>query len=296
MEVIQRYADISRVDDEQRIVTGMAFVNERVDGDPYTLTRSCMEKATSGYLEWAAVREMHGNSAAGTALNVDWKDEGAEITVRVVDDMAWKKVKEGVYKGFSVGVRPKIVRGNVVTEADWIETSLVDRPKDPGAKFSVFRVEELERGIDSETPDLPIRENLEPKTHYMCGSAECCGHESAEEARSCSKAPYRAEIDGLMTRVSRLETEREAWATEKAELEAEIKRLADKPALQPVPMGIVRGAVERWREDDQDGEIKRLEEAARNEPDPQKRAALVAELLTASGRQRGAIFAHGGTL
>ena len=144
-KLMQIYAGITRVNDEERIVEGIAFANEVVDGEGgIRLKREAMQDATPDYLRWGAVREMHTASAAGTAEAVEWQEDGtAVIRVKVVDDQAWNKVKEGVYKGFSVGVKPRIMRGKSVEACTWIETSLVDRPKDPGAVLTLHRAEEV---------------------------------------------------------------------------------------------------------------------------------------------------------
>src|SRR6202044_2202190 len=137
---------ISRVDDEQRIVEGIAFANEVVPGEGgIRLKRSAMMAATSDYLKNGTCREMHQPSAVGTPLSVVWEGEkGSEralLTAKIVDDAAWKKVKEGVYKGFSIGVIPRVMRGKDVEACSWWDTSLVDVGKDRDAKFTVFRVE-----------------------------------------------------------------------------------------------------------------------------------------------------------
>lgn len=140
--LLRSFGAITRVDKENRIVEGYCFVNEEC-GDGWKLKRSSMEDATDDYLKWGATREMHRNdSAAGTAndgsnpeLGVFWDDNGALFRTKVSDDAAWKKVEEGVYKGFSVGVQPLVCRGKEVQKCKWIEVSLVDRPADPDAVF-----------------------------------------------------------------------------------------------------------------------------------------------------------------
>jgi hypothetical protein len=93
---------------------------------------------------------MHQPIAAGVLENVTWDENGAFIRVNVVDNQEWDKVKHRVYKGFSVGVRALVMRGLDVEKAEWIETSLVDRPKDPDAMITAFRVEDTEKPYDAE--------------------------------------------------------------------------------------------------------------------------------------------------
>ena len=147
MKPIHLFGEISRVDDEQRIVEGYAFVNESVPGEGgIKLKRSAMEAATADYVTNGTSREMHQPIAAGKPLDVTWDEKGAYLRVKVVDDQAWNKVKEGVYKGFSIGVNAKVMRGKDVTACEWWDSSLVDRGKDKDATFSVWRAV----GIDAD--------------------------------------------------------------------------------------------------------------------------------------------------
>lgn len=143
------FVPVTRIDDEERVVEGVAFANEVVEGEGgLRLSRSSMKAATPDYLKWGAVREMHQPSAVGRALSVEWQDSGAAVLrVKVVDDQAWTKVKQGVYQGFSVGVLPRLIRGGTVEQCTWVETSLVDRPKDPGAIFLAFRAEGIAEAL-----------------------------------------------------------------------------------------------------------------------------------------------------
>lgn len=159
---------ITRVDEEKREVTAYAFVNEVVDGEGgVRLKRTAMEAATPDYMEWANIREMHQPNAAGVASAVVWDPKGAQMTLRVVDDAAWEKCRTGVYKGLSVGVRPTLMRGKEVEKCLWFETSLVDRPKDPDARFIAVRAEgagEAEE-FDVEVEDAePIERAAAPVT------------------------------------------------------------------------------------------------------------------------------------
>jgi hypothetical protein len=85
-------------------------------------------------------------------------------------------VERKVYKGFSVGVNPKSInRANEVEVCEWIETSLVDRPKDPDALLiyqsatfdpdALVEVEIIESPTDSPAPpgaDPPPGEDPAP--------------------------------------------------------------------------------------------------------------------------------------
>lgn len=145
MQAIYRTYPLERIGtDEDRIVEGYAFVNEIVPGEGgIRLKRSAMEAATANYLANGTSRELHQASAAGTPLDVTWDEKGALLRVHVVDDQAWAKVKAKVYKGFSVGVIPEVMRGKDVEKCNWWDSSLVDVGKDHDAKFTVWRSEEI---------------------------------------------------------------------------------------------------------------------------------------------------------
>lgn len=158
------FAPIERVNADERTVTGYAFCNEVVPGENgIQLKRSAMESATSGYMRFGAIREMHQPKAVGKCLSATWDDKGCLITAKIVDRDAWEKVKEQVFNGFSIGVRAKVMRGKAVESADWIETSLVDVPKDGDALFTATRCDDFTEvePIDIEQSDVDIDEDIE---------------------------------------------------------------------------------------------------------------------------------------
>jgi len=137
--IIRRYTEFENRDEDQRIAEGWFFRHEDA-GDGWVLPRDVIERACSEWKKWGNVREMHDpRSAVGRAERVEWRPEGGWLAAKIVDDDAWTKVKEGVYKGFSVGVVPLAVKGRRVTRAKLIEVSLVDRPQDDDARIEVVR-------------------------------------------------------------------------------------------------------------------------------------------------------------
>jgi hypothetical protein len=87
------------------------------------------------------VREMHLPSAVGVVKDIDFNtvDEAIDVTIKVTDDQAWRKVLSGTFSGLSIGGRyvakwPEVAAGGrVITayEAAPVEISLVDRPANP---------------------------------------------------------------------------------------------------------------------------------------------------------------------
>jgi phage head maturation protease len=163
------YLPLTKADADQRIVEGIAssptFDSQpgELDGKLYSgdvIEPQAIEAALADYMAWANIREMHAPSAVGVALEARVLDKAIEIDdklvehplyikVRVVDDVAWQKVKAGVYKGFSIGGRviKAVVREingvmcRVITALKLTEISLVDRPANPDARILVFKME-----------------------------------------------------------------------------------------------------------------------------------------------------------
>src|SRR5690348_6795286 len=107
------FLTISKVDHEPRIVEGFASSNA-LDSQDEIVDAAAITAALPDYMEWGNIREMHGNSAAGVTLEARVIDgvvkaggkdvpDPLYLKTRIVDDQAWAKVREGVYKGFSIG-------------------------------------------------------------------------------------------------------------------------------------------------------------------------------------------------
>src|SRR6185312_1106104 len=135
------FAEIHKVDEEQRTVFGYASTDCR-DRQGEIVTRDAIAKALPDYMLWKNVREMHQPSAVGRAIEANMDDKGLYFGAYVADDRAWKKVKDKVYKGFSIGGRVTSRDPNdktIVTGVMITEISLVDRPANPEAKFDWFK-------------------------------------------------------------------------------------------------------------------------------------------------------------
>jgi len=139
------------------------------------LTRSAMEAATDEYMRFGAIREMHERKAAGIALSATWDERGVKLRSKIVDPVARLKVEEGVYKGYSVGVNPTLMMDKTVEKLLWVETSLVDRPKDVDAIFTHQRAEDAALVLPAEQPAAPeARADTKPEGEY--GSASDAGY------------------------------------------------------------------------------------------------------------------------
>jgi hypothetical protein len=123
-------------------VYGIA-TSEAVDEQGEIVRAAAMRAAMPDYMRFPALREMHQLSAAGTTLEAEVCEDGTtRIVAHVVDPVAVAKVRNNVYRGFSIGGRvtqrdagnPKIITGLVLNEI-----SLVDRPANPEAIYDCWK-------------------------------------------------------------------------------------------------------------------------------------------------------------
>jgi hypothetical protein len=130
------FLPLTKIDEKKRTVSGYAST-PALDLDGEIVSLDAVKKALPGYWEWRNIREMHGSSAVGVAKEANVDENGLFLTAKIVDDDAWKKCVEQVYKGFSIGGRKLAKNGNKITEIEMVEISVVDRPANPECKFTV---------------------------------------------------------------------------------------------------------------------------------------------------------------
>ena len=144
---MKQFFEIRKVDAEARMVWGYASTGS-VDSQGETVTKAAMEAAWDDYMQFGNIREMHTASAVGVVKEYAFDDNGVQIGAYIVDDMAWKKVVEEVYKGFSIGGK-KVPGGydaitKTITALKLTEISLVDRPANPEALITMWKADSLE--------------------------------------------------------------------------------------------------------------------------------------------------------
>ena len=158
-------------------VHGIA-TSEAVDDQGEVVRADAMRAAIPDYMRFPALREMHQLTAAGTTLEVEVGDDDVtRIVAHVVDPVAISKVKNQVYRGFSIGGRvtqrevgkPKTITGFVLNEI-----SLVDRPANPEAIFDCWKASTMSHAAPF-NPPIQI---------WACGISEH-QHVSKAEAIRC---------------------------------------------------------------------------------------------------------------
>jgi hypothetical protein len=142
-------------------VEGIA-TNDVLDLDDQIIDKDfALKGMTEWFDSWANVRQQHNEKLppAGKAVEMRDTPEGIWLRTLVVDEGAKKLVKAGVYQAYSVGIaKPGIIADPVakngrINAGVFGETSLVDFPANPTAKFMIAKragstVEIVEKAIE----------------------------------------------------------------------------------------------------------------------------------------------------
>jgi HK97 family phage prohead protease len=175
------YWPIAKVDAEQRMVWGYAST-EALDEQGEIVKREALESALADYMRFANIREMHRPSAIGIAREATIDDRGLYLAAKIVDDEAWEKVVQGVYKGFSIGGRVTArdpADRSVILGLALTEISVVDRPANPEAVFDCWKAAGAGEMHDERA--FPF---YAPTQIWACGNPGH-HHRNKEEADGC---------------------------------------------------------------------------------------------------------------
>jgi len=160
---IDLYLPFEKKNNEERTVEGFAST-EALDCQNEVVKYTALEKALPDYMKFGNIREMHQASAVGKTVMaaVDKVKKGLWIKAKIVDKDAWEKVKEGVYNGFSIGGNVVSKIGNAIEELRLVEISVVDRPANPEALFSVIKFDSTGKE-EVKKDEMAIEEPSGPK-------------------------------------------------------------------------------------------------------------------------------------
>lgn len=181
------YAKISKTEKQEDgtiKVWGYAS-SEAVDSDGEVITSEAMKAALPDYMKFGAVREMHQPLAAGTAIEAKVEDDGRTFFgAHVVDPIAVKKIETQTYKGFSIGGKVTSrddMNKSIITGLKLVEVSLVDRPANPDAVFTMFKADGISEisAIDA-LADLLNKGEISPER--LLELAKGVGETSADTA------------------------------------------------------------------------------------------------------------------
>ncbi len=170
------YWPIAKLDHAERMVWGYAST-EAEDDQGEVIRREALEAALADYMRFANIREMHRPSAVGVATEAQVDDRGLYLGARIVDAEAWRKVIEGVYKGFSIGGRVTArdpADRNIITGLSLTEISVVDRPANPEAVFDCWKRAAAGSSADENAEDMTQpTEPTEPAAELCGGAVDC---------------------------------------------------------------------------------------------------------------------------
>ncbi|MFI1535573.1 hypothetical protein [Streptomyces anandii] len=138
-------------DDGTYMVYGPA-ASSHLDRDRQRLNPQWLDKAMPAWFDQGAnVREQHDAKRAvgvGVGLVKGDGDSGHMLASHIVDPVACLKVKHGVLKGYSVGIKNPQVKlgkadapGGEVIGGDIVEVSIVDRPCNPTTLFEIAKAD-----------------------------------------------------------------------------------------------------------------------------------------------------------
>lgn len=169
------FAEITKSDEREDGTLDVFGIvsDETLDVDRQIADGAWLKTAIPSWFSSAGnIREMHQPIAAGIATEYTEKDGAHTIVAHIVDDSSIKKVKAGVLRGFSIGIRgPRVVvdkaaSGGRIVGGQVVEVSLVDRPANPSctltlAKAATPGVEVIAADFDESTGLVKTEELVE---------------------------------------------------------------------------------------------------------------------------------------
>ncbi len=183
------FIPITKRNDDEQMVYGYASTSD-LDSQGDIVSTEAMKGALDGYLRFPTIREMHQAKAVGTTKEASVDANGLFIGAKIVDKDAWLKVKEGVYRAFSIGGRIMKRTAEIVDEMRLTEISLVDVPANEHAVITLFKAEdgktmsinaELEKYMDElevkkEEIDVKAKmaEEIMDASHILSSACELC--------------------------------------------------------------------------------------------------------------------------
>jgi phage head maturation protease len=256
------YAEITKIDQDRHMVFGYAST-EALDSQGEIVKREALQAALPDYMRFANIREMHQPSAVGVATEAELDARGLYLAAKIVDPVAWEKVTSGVYKGFSIGGRVVArdqAQKHVITGVTLSEISLVDRPANPEAVFTMFKLDDVSMGkigARNSADDLSMIQAIHDQAVALGASCDGCDADSEDDDDdgddNMKIAGLIAERDALKKVLAAVMSERppEHPLERKAALRAvPIDKSADiaKSAAEPVttdPIELTKRALRR---------------------------------------------------
>lgn len=128
------------------MVHGVA-ASPALDLDAQVCDPAWLKASMPDWMRWGNVREQHSTIAAGVGKTLEADGDKWSLDALVVDQSTAAKVKAGVLKGYSVGikgaqvVKDAVARNGRIVGGKIVEISLVDRPCNPEATLALAKAE-----------------------------------------------------------------------------------------------------------------------------------------------------------
>lgn len=174
------WAPITKVEDQDDgtvMVYGPA-TDAGLDRDKQRMNQAWLDTAMPSWMaEGGNIREQHQSGrAVGVGAGLTRADDGTHnLAALVVDPVAVLKVKTGVLKGFSIGVKdPQLMFGKAdapngeIVGGSIIEVSLVDRPANPRTTFVMVKADGADQLV---AVDAPAVVDTPPTAAEVAGNA-----------------------------------------------------------------------------------------------------------------------------
>lgn len=241
-EMFKMFVPFAKVhgENDDCIVEGYA-TTESLDSQGEEVDLQASFDAADEWIKYGNIREMHQPSAAGVAITMEkHAGKGVFISSKIIDPTAKAKVREGVYKGYSIGGRVILKEGRRIKKYRMLEVSLVDRPANPDCLFSVAKmadeVSDLDASVEADRGETMTEEVNKASTPGQQATPPETNANTQPEQVSISKAEFE-EMKKSLSRLDELEKAAQKEADVKAELlkavdglKAEIKKKQSDPA------------------------------------------------------------------
>ena len=187
-------------------VKGLA-TDATLDLDEQICDPEWLKEAMPEWFKIGNIREMHQSKAIGKAMEMEQSGTGYVVEAKIVDSEAARLVEEGIYTGFSVGIKSARVEksadapGGMIRSGKIVEVSLVDRPANPSCVIELAKSVKgkLVKGTamaDIEKGDIPTGDiNTEAVMSEPEGSPTEM-YDAIQACTACAGVGYKTNVPG----------------------------------------------------------------------------------------------------
>ena len=231
-----------KLENEKRIITGAALIPNKpiyrnIGGKEFYISfdEETIEKLAQGYLDNVhTVTADHNNDVNDVIVVESWiktsdNDKSVSlglnepigtwfISMKVNNDEIWQKIKDGIYKGFSI--EAIVGLDEMLLSKDYMDQELIN-------KLRELLYEVLGKQKTEEVVEDVIEENVCLESEETTKLKEDITNLTAEVER------LKGERDELESRLNDMTAERDKLMKEKEELNAENIKLSKQPSVEP---------------------------------------------------------------